>query len=96
MPEHTGRPDTDEHVHGDRDDESPLASFSPDAIREHFLGTDRERQSNRLSDPALTEAADHILLTNDRFWAVFDELCLEVLEIAERIEELSSKREDQR
>ena len=85
MPEHTGRPDTDGHVHDDRDDESPLVTFSPSAIREHFEGTGREQQSNRPSDRALKEAADHVLLTNDRFWPLFDELCLDVLEIAESI-----------
>jgi len=95
MPEHTGHPETDKHAHGDRDDEAPLVSFSPDAIRKHFEGTQREEQSNRLSDRALREAADHVLLTNDRFWALFDELCVEVLETAERVEDLS-KREDRR
>ena len=87
MPEHTGCPETAEHVHRDRDDESPLVTFSPDAIRDHFLGTDRERLANRLSDRTLRKALDHVLLTNDRFWAAFDEVCVEVLDIAESIEE---------
>jgi len=87
MPEHTGHPETDKHVDGDRDHESPLVSFSPDAIREHFEGTEHERRSSRLSDQTLREAADHVLLTNDRFWALVDGLCVEALEIAERAED---------
>jgi len=93
MPEHTGCPETAEHVHRDRDDESPLVTFSPDAIREHFEGTGREERSSRLSDQTLRETADHVLLTKDWFWAVFDQVCVEVLETAE--EQLCARREKQ-
>ena len=56
--------------------------FAPEDIREHFKETDAEPRAAALSDAALADAAWHVIVDSDRLWALFDELCLDVLERA--------------
>ena len=57
--------------------------FAPEDIREHFKETDAEPRAAALSDAALADAAWHVIVDSDRLWALFDELCLDVLDRAE-------------
>ncbi|MGH2947299.1 MAG: hypothetical protein ACRDPC_13770 [Solirubrobacteraceae bacterium] len=56
--------------------------FGPEAIREHFEGTDRQQHARRLPDGTLEAAARDVVFTSDRLWALFDALCLDVLDRA--------------
>jgi len=62
-------------------DPALAVSFAPDAIREHLEGTDRQ-QARRLPDATLEAAARDVVCTSDRLWALFDALCLDVLDRA--------------
>jgi hypothetical protein len=63
-------------------DPTLAVSFAPHAIREHFEGTDRQQQARRLPDGTLEAAARDVVFTNDRLSALFDALCLDVLDRA--------------
>ena len=56
--------------------------FAPEDIREHFTETDAEPRAAALGDAALADAARYVLIESDRLWALFDELCLDILDRA--------------
>ncbi len=56
--------------------------LAPEDIRAHFEETDAEPRAAALSDAALADAAWCVIADSDRLWALFDELCLDVLERA--------------
>ena len=68
------------------DDPTLAVWFDPAAIREHFAESDQEDASRALSDAALGVAARYVVVESDRLWALFDELCLEILERADELD----------
>ena len=57
--------------------------FTPEDVRAHFEETDAEPRAAALSDAALADAAWCVIADSERLWALFDELCLDVLDRAD-------------